>query len=172
LASPSTAVFNRAVPSASPDRPPATAPTDYRLSPALAARLTGVALALIGAFVFATTVVVALLDWHTGVVLGVAVVGLLAVAGIAVAVTRSAYVVRLDADGYVVRYVRGVGVSRARWTEVEDAVTARVAGTDCVVLRLKDGRSTTVPVAVLAGARDDFVRDVRSRLRTRRTRRR
>jgi hypothetical protein len=171
LAAPAPAVFNRCVSHPSRDDLPAAGPTDYRVAPALAARLTGVGLALVGGLVFATTLVVALLDWHTLVVIGVAVVGLLVVAALSVAVTRAAHVVRLDEEGYVVRFVRGAGVTRARWTEVEDAVTARVADADCVVLRLKDGRSTTIPVAVLAGSRDDFVRDVRSRLRTRRTRR-
>jgi hypothetical protein len=33
------------------------------------------------------------------------------------------------------------------------------------VLRLKDGRTTTVPVALIAADKDDFARDVRDRLR-------
>ena len=143
----------------------ADAVSDYRLAPPVAARLLGAMLGVVGALVLVTTVVVAVLDLHTVVVLAVAAACLLVVGAGALVVTRSAYVVRLTPEGYLVRHVRGAGATRARWTEVEDAVTARVADSDCVVLRLKDGRSTTVPVAVLAGDRDAFVADVRARLR-------
>lgn len=153
-------------------RPDPDATSDYRLAPRVAARLFGAALAAVGALVFATTLVVALLDLHTVVVLAVAAACLFAVGAGAVALTRAAFVVRLTAEGYVVRRVRGAGATRARWTEVEDAVTARVADADCVVLRLKDGRSTTVPVDVLVGDRNAFVADVRARLKAARRARR
>ena len=54
------------------------------------------------------------------------------------------------------RFVRGAGVKQARWGDVDDAVTADVAGAPCVVLRLKDGRTTSIPVEVLAVERDAF----------------
>ncbi|NYG54318.1 hypothetical protein [Nocardioides perillae] len=146
--------------------------TDYRPAPTLVARLFGAAVAAVGLLVFLTTLVVALLDWHTAVVLVVAAGGLLVVAALAAAATRSVSVLRLTPEGYVVRLVRGAGATRARWSEVEDAVTARVADADCIVLRLRDGRSTTVPVAVLAADRDDVVRDVRARLKAARGSRR
>ena len=47
---------------------------------------------------------------------------------------------------------------------VEDVVTATVHGHDCVVLRLRDGRTTTVPVAVLDAPRQVFVQDLRTHL--------
>jgi hypothetical protein len=78
--------------------------------------------------------------------------------------TRRAYVVHLGEDGYQVRMVRGAGVRAARWVEVESAVTATPRGIDCVVLRLRDGRTTTIPVQVLAADREDFIRDVRAHL--------
>ena len=69
-----------------------------------------------------------------------------------------AYVVRLDDDGYRVRLVRGAGVSAARWTDVEDAGRPPTrAASPCVVLRLRDGRTTTIPVGALAGDREEFV---------------
>ena len=70
----------------------------------------------------------------------------------------------LSDEGYQVRFVRGAGVKRARWGDVDDAVTADVAGAPCVVLRLKDGRTTSIPVEVLAVERDAFVRDVKEHL--------
>ena len=94
----------------------------------------------------------------------VALVGLLAVAGGAWWAVRRAYVVRLDRLGYEVRLVRGAGVKRARWADVAEASTADVRGVPCVVLSLRDGRTTTVPVGVLAGDRDEFVTRVRALL--------
>ena len=59
--------------------------------------------------------------------------------------------------------MRGAGVKRARWADVAQASTAEVRGQPCVVLALRDGRTTTVPVGVLAGDRDEFVTRVRDR---------
>ena len=61
--------------------------------------------------------------------------------------------------------MRGAGVKRARWADVAQASTAEVRGQPCVVLALRDGRTTTVPVGVLAGDRDEFVTRVRALLR-------
>ncbi len=144
--------------------------TDYRLSPALAARLFGVALVGIAVLILLATLLVALLDLQTVVVLPVALGALLGVAVAGALVTRRAYVIRLTPAGYRVRLVRGAGTTAARWEDVEDVVAARVAGADCVVLRLKDGRSTTVPVTVLAADRDALAHDVRARLKASRRR--
>jgi hypothetical protein len=138
--------------------------SDYRLSPLLAARLLGVSLVLWGLLVFLATAVVVLFSAPVAI-LTVAVV--LCVVGVFTTgwyLTRRTYVVRLTDDGYRVRFVRGAGVTQARWVDVEDAVTAVVADARCIVLRLRDGRSTTVPVDVLAGSPHDFVRTVRDHL--------
>ncbi len=144
--------------------------TDYRLSPALAARLFGFALVGIALLILLATLLVALLDLHTVAVLGVAAVALLGVGTAAILVTRRAYVVRLTPAGYRVRFVRGAGTTSARWVDVEDVVAARVGGADCVVLRLQNGRSTTVPVALLAADKDALAHEVRARLRASRRR--
>ena len=81
-----------------------------------------------------------------------------------VVLTRLTPLVRLDEAGYRVRLLRGTGVRAARWRDVEDVVTATVHGHHCIVLRLRDGRTTTVPVAVLDAAREDFVQDLRQHL--------
>jgi len=75
-----------------------------------------------------------------------------------------AWVVRTDAKGYAVRLVRGAGVTAAGWDEVEDAATAVRHDVPCVVLRLRDGRTTTIPVGVLAVDKDQFVRELQERL--------
>ena len=138
--------------------------SDYRVAPALAARLVGVALALVGLLVFAATAVVALASLPVETVIVVAVTGLLLVGLAGWWVTRRARVVRLDDLGYRVRFVRGAGATSARWVDVLDSGTRTVAGSHCVVLRLRDGRTTTIPVEVLAGERERFEADVRARL--------
>jgi len=138
--------------------------SDYRLSPALGARLLGSALVGLAVLVFVLTLVVALMELSAVVVGVVAALGLAAVLVGGHLLTRRAYVVRLGEDGYRVRMVRGAGVREARWTEVEDAVAASPRGVDCLILRLRDGRTTTIPVQVLAADRDEFARDVRAHL--------
>ena len=96
------------------------------------------------------------------VVVGVAVVGVAAVAAAGWWATRRAVVVHLDDAGYRVRFVRGVGAPAARWPDVRDAGPQFVAGSACVVLRLRDGRTTTIPVEV-AGRRPGGVRPRRPR---------
>ena len=83
---------------------------------------------VLGLLVFLATAVVVLLSAPV-LILTVTVVG--CVVGVFATgwfLTRKTYVVHLDAEGYHVRYVRGAGVNRARWADVEDAVTTTVAG--------------------------------------------
>lgn len=138
--------------------------SDYRLSPTFGARLLGLVLVVLAVLVFALTALVAVSGLPAVLVLVVALVG---VAGVVVAgwlVTR-AYVVRLDDSGYRVRWVRGAGVKQATWREVAEAAATTTHGVRVVVLRLTDDRTTTIPVQVLAGDPDDFVRDLREHLR-------
>jgi hypothetical protein len=95
---------------------------------------------------------------------GLLVVGLVGVGVLAWWLRSRAWVVRSSADGYAVRLVRGAGVTQARWTDVEDAVTTTRHDVPCVVLRLRDGRTTTIPVGVLAVDKDQFVRELQDRL--------
>ena len=138
--------------------------TEYRLAPAIVVRAAGVALVLLAVVVAVLSVLTAVAGWGLRMVGLVALLGLATVAGAAWRATRRAYVVRLDRLGYHVRLVRGAGVRRARWADVAEASTAEVGGAPCVVLALRDGRTTTVPVSVLAGDRDEFVTRLRSML--------
>jgi hypothetical protein len=138
--------------------------SDYRLAPALGARLLGAALVGLAVLVFVVTLLAALLQLSALFVAVVAAVGLLAVLVGGHLLTRRAYVVRLSEGGYQVRMVRGAGVREARWMEVEDVVAASPRGVDCLVLRLRDGRTTTIPVQVLAADQEEFARDVREHL--------
>lgn len=138
--------------------------SDYRIAQPLIVRLLGALVAGLGGFVLLLALVVGSLTLPsavlgTGMVL--AVVTLLAGG---VLLLRGAVVVHLDDVGYRVRFVRGAGVTQARWTDVEDAVAATVAGERCLVLRLRDGRTTTIPMRMLAGSADDFARDLQVHL--------
>lgn len=140
-------------------------PSVYRVAPSLAARLTGALLIVVAALVLATTALVAALDLHTAVLLVAVVLGIAGLVAAASTLVRRGWVVRLTDEGYRVQWVRGVGVAAGRWTDVEDAITTTVAGSPVVVLRLRSGRSTTIPVEVLAGDREAFVRDLQRHLR-------
>lgn len=139
-------------------------PSDHRLAPALAARLLGLVLVVLALAVVLVTLSASLLRWPPAVFLVVAALGVLVVVAGGVVVTRVP-VVSLDERGYRVRLVRGAGVKEARWDDVEDAVTARLRDADCVVLRLRDGRTTTIPLDAVAEGRDAFLADLRAHLR-------
>ncbi len=139
-------------------------PSEYRFAPAVVVRLIGAALVLAGAFVLLAALLAAVLGLPSTVLSVAVVLALLGFLATGLLLTRLAAVVRLGEAGYRVRWVRGAGVKQAPWKEVEDVAATTVAGHRCVVLRLRDGRTTTVPVDVLAGAGDDFVRNLQQHL--------
>jgi hypothetical protein len=128
--------------------------------------MLGVLIAALGALVVLLTLAVGLLDLPSGVLVAVVLVGALLILASGLLFSRWATVVRLEDAGYRVRWVRGTGVTQARWTDVEDVVATTVAGERCVVLRLRDGRTTTIPVRMLGGNPDEFVKDLQSHLNT------
>jgi hypothetical protein len=139
--------------------------SDYRLAPLLIARFVGLYLVLLAVVVFAATIVVAVADLPTIVLVVLLLLGLTGLFVMAWVLRSRVTVVHLDGTGYRVAMVRGAGVKEARWVDVEEAVTATPRGFPCVVIRLRDGGTTTIPVQALAGDPDDFARDVRDRLR-------
>jgi hypothetical protein len=139
---------------------------DYRLAPQLAARLMGVALVGVGVTVCVATLLIAVFRLPLEALTAVVVLALAMVLVGGLVLGRRGFVVRLTPEGYRVRFVRGAGVKQGRWVDVVDAVTAQVGGSPCLVLRLRDGRSTTIPVEVLAGDREVFARDVQQHLRS------
>jgi hypothetical protein len=141
-----------------------TGTREYPLAAAVRARLLGAFLGTIGALVLVVTVVSVLARPPLGAVVGLGVLVVVGLAVLLVLLGRRRYVVRLDDLGYHVRFVRGVGRAQARWTDVEDLATTYVSGSECVVLRLRDGGTSTVPVNMLEGDREEFVDELRSRL--------
>jgi len=130
---------------------PHRGPTDFALAPTLRARLLGSGLAVVG-------VVVAfgmLLAWLAGppawLVSGLVVLGAVAVLGLGLVLGVRRWVVRLDEHGYRVRLIRSTQATTGRWTDVLDLQTTSRGGHRCVVLRLRDGRTTTIPVDLIEG---------------------
>ena len=124
----------------------------------------GLLLIVIAVLVFVTTGVVAVANLPTAVLLVPALVGLAALVAFALLLSRRGWIVRFTEDGYRVQWVRGVGVAAARWKDVEDAVTTTTAGAPLVILRLHSGGTSTIPVELLAGDREEFVRDLQRHL--------
>jgi uncharacterized membrane protein (DUF441 family) len=124
----------------------------------------GVLLIAISVLVFITTGLVAFLDLHTALLLIPAIAGIGALITAWVVLSRRGWVVRFTDDGYAVQWVRGVGIAAARWKDVEDAVTTTSAGSPVVVLRLRSGQTTTIPVELLACDREEFVRELQRHL--------
>lgn len=139
---------------------------DYGLAPALRARLMGIFLGGVGVVLLLGTLAVAFLRLSNDVVAVLVILVLVGIAVLSGLLSRRWFVVRLDEVGYQVRFVRGVGRPQARWIDVEDLTTGVYGGTECVVLRLRDGRTSTIPVNLIEGDREEFVDELKRRLNT------
>ena len=142
----------------------ASEPTVYRLAPAVVARFVGLALVGLAVLLFAGTAVVALAGLPPDLLVAVFLLAVGGCVGLGWWLRTRAWVLRCTDDGYRVRLVRGAGVTEASWSAVEDAVTTYRHEIACVQLRLRDGRTTTIPVGVLAVDREEFVRELQGRL--------
>lgn len=140
------------------------APSDYRLAAPFAVRMLGLVLIGTGLLVALVAVLVAWLDLPLALLTATILVAVAVVIGLGFVLTRRTTVVRLDETGYKVRLVRGAGVTTGRWKDVEDVVATTIEGTRCVVLRRRDGSTTTIPVGILAAPADEFVRDLQQHL--------
>ncbi len=104
-------------------------------------------------------------SWPADVIVVVLVVGLLAVFAGGAWLRSRAYVVRVDDDGYDVKFVRGAGVAvgplgrrRARrWPRTRATSPAWCCGT-------VTASTTSIPVEMLAVDRDRFADEVKARL--------
>ncbi|GAB3246719.1 hypothetical protein [Nocardioides dilutus] len=144
--------------------PDTSRPTTYRLAPQVVARFVGLALVLGAVLMFAGTALVSGLDLPADLLVVLLLLSIVGIGALAWWLRNHAWVLSCTREGYVVRLVRGAGEAQARWTEVEDAVTATRHDVPCVVLRLRDGRTTTIPVGILAVDKEQFVRELQERL--------
>jgi hypothetical protein len=85
------------------------------------------------------------------------------VAGL-VALLRPPRVLTLTDEGYRVSLVRGAGVYRAAWTDVESVGTQTVGGALALVFSLKGGAHSAVPLTLLGQHNLAAQREVHQRL--------
>ncbi len=143
---------NRPVPDpVSPPPASPAGPVDFALSPALRLRLLGSGLVAIGLVVALGVLVTWVTDLPTAFVSGLVVLGAVGAVALGLLVGVRHWVLRLDETGYRVRVLRTAEARSARWTDVLDLQTATVSGTRCLVLRLRDGRTTALPVDAIEG---------------------
>jgi len=140
------------------------APTTYRLAASVVARFVGLALVALAVLLFVGTFVLVAAGLRLDVLVAVVLVAVLGCVGLGWWLRSRAWVLRCTEEGYRVRLVRGAGVTEARWRDVEDAVTTYRHGVACIELRLRDGRTSTIPVGVLAVDREQLVRELQQRL--------
>jgi hypothetical protein len=134
-----------------PTPPKAPDPVDFALAPALRARLFGTGVVAIGVVVTLGVLVSWVTDLPGAIVTGLVVLAVVGVVTLAALVGVRHWVLRLDETGYRVRVLRTEAKS-SRWTDVLDVQTGTVAGARCVVLRLRDGRTTALPVDAIEGS--------------------
>jgi hypothetical protein len=128
---------------------------DFALAPSLRARLLGTGIIAIGLVVLVGVLVTWAADLSAAYVSGLVALAVVGVLTLGVLVGVRHWVLRLDEHGYRVRVLRSVAGSdqarSARWTDVLDLQATTVAGQPCVVLRLRDGRTTVLPVRAIEG---------------------
>ncbi|MFZ2502620.1 MAG: hypothetical protein WAW88_08125, partial [Nocardioides sp.] len=138
--------------------------SDYRMAPALAAKLLGLSAIALALIMFVLTILLAFMPGPVLALLPVAAIGMAGISLVAYLV-RTRVVVRLTDVGYRVAMIRGAGTPSGRWADVEEVAAATLAGEKCVVLRLRSGESTTIPTSALAADPEEFARDVREHVR-------
>ena len=153
------------MPAAPPPDRSGSATSDYRLAPAVGARVVGGMLVGLAVLLFVATALVALLGLPVDALVVLVLLGVAALFVGGYVVTTRLAIVQLGTEGYRVRLVRGAGVRAAAWTDVAEAVTASPDGLPVVVLKLNGGGTTTIPVTILATDREEFVRDLQAHLK-------
>jgi hypothetical protein len=127
-----------------------TAPVELALAPALRLRLLGTGLVAVGVVVAAGVLLTWLVHADAALVTGLVVLGAVGVVSLGLLLGLRHWVIRLDQHGYRVRGLRPQARS-ARWSDVLDLQAINVTGHRCLVLRLRDGRTTVLPVDAVEG---------------------
>jgi len=126
-------------------------PTDFAMAPSLRMRLLGTGLVAIGLVVVLGVLVTWVAGLPTAFVTGLVVLGGVGAVALGLLLGVRHWVLRLDETGYRLRALRTSEARSARWTDVLDLQTATVSGARCLVLRLRDGRTTALPVDAIEG---------------------
>jgi len=152
------------IPNFDPVPVPADGPVDFAFAPALRFRLLGSGLLAIGTIVVLGALLTWLADLPSVVMSGLVLLALVGVVVLGLLLGVRRWVLRLDEHGYRVRALRSTQAKSARWTDVLDVQATTVAGTRCVVLRLRDGRTTILPADVIEGGPDRLAQTISDHL--------
>ena len=142
--------------------------TQYRWPRPLMLRFTGVVTAALGTL------------WIVGVVFDVWVVSGLGATVYVVALSATALVlivalvllgrpplvIEMASDGYRLHHLRGGGVATAQWRDVESAQTQSSSNGPLIVIQLKDGRRSLLPLTLLGARAVEAEREIHDRLST------
>jgi hypothetical protein len=137
--------------------------SSWALAPALRARLLGTGL-LTAALLVGVVALLTLVGVPGWVLSGVVVLAAVLVVAVGLLLGVRRWVVRLDEHGYRVRVLRAGEARSARWTDVLDVQTGTAGGARTVLLRLRDGRTTAIPVDAVEGDPDGFVASLQAAL--------
>lgn len=143
---------------------PAAERVDFALAPSLRLRMLGAGLFAIGAVVLVGAVLTWLAGLPAAVMSGLVLLALVGVVVLGLLLGVRHWVLRLDEHGYRVRALRSAQARSARWTDVLDVQATTVADQRCVVLRLRDGRTTTLPADVIEGSPTDLAQTISEHL--------
>jgi hypothetical protein len=125
----------------------------------------GRSLVSLAVLVLVATVAAAVAGGGWDLVALIAAVGLVLVGAWGWWLLRVAWAFRLTPEGYAVRMLGGVGTTTAAWPDVVEVLASSPGGEPCLVLQLRDGGATRLPMAALAADRDTVALDVRRRVR-------
>ena len=137
--------------------------TRYRWPPALVLRSMGPLIAAVGT---CWLVLVAYLAAGGGGIWSAAAAAATAVVlGVAVWLLRHPpLVLEMSTTGYRLHHLRGGGVLRADWREVESADTRPTTDGPALVISLNGGRCSVVPLALLGSRANEAARELHERL--------
>jgi hypothetical protein len=146
--------------------PDSAAPISYVLRRVYAVRLLG-AFALVTGAAMLLAVAVRALSWPAWLqlvlLLAAALLGVatLLLAGVTL---RPVTLLRVDAEGFRIRCLRGVGPRQGSWGDVEDVLEDQRAGEPLALIRHGDGRTSVLPLPLLDAPALAVERDIRQRL--------
>ena len=79
---------------------------------------------------------------------------------------RPPLVIELAPDRYQLHHLRGGGVATAQWRDVKSAQTQSTSSGPLIVLQLKDGQRSMVPLTLLGARAVEAEREIHDRLST------
>lgn len=136
----------------------------YRLDLRHVLRLVGLRLVIAAGLVVVAAILLGFGGFAGAVAYALGVVVVVLVLLAVVPLVRPPSVVRLDGHGYRVRRVRDCGARSGAWTEIRRVDHKSGDLGQSLVIALEDGRTTYVPLVLVAGQATRMQRDIHDRL--------